>query len=52
MNYFRNAISKLYDAVSAPIATTHDALPERLQSVRDTATLLSNRTKKNLGMVR
>ena len=46
MNYFRNTISKLYDAVSAPVAGTCDALAERLQSVRDTVTLLYNRTKE------
>ena len=49
MNYFRNAISKLYDAVSAPVASTRDALAERLQSVRDTVTSLYNRTKEKLG---
>ena len=49
MNYFRNAISKLYDAVRAPVATTRDALAQRLQSVRDTVTLLYNRTKERLG---
>ena len=32
----RNTISKLYKAVSAPVATTRDALTERLQSVRET----------------
>ena len=40
MNYFKNAISKLYEAVSAPVAATRDALAERLQSVRETAALL------------
>ena len=40
ISYFRNAISKLYDAVSAPVAATQDALAERPQSVRDTVTLL------------
>ena len=49
MNYFRNSISKLYDAVSAPVATTHDALAERLQSVRDTVSLLYRKTKERLG---
>ena len=41
MNTFlRNAISKLYNAVSAHVEVTRDALAERLQSVRDTASLL------------
>ena len=49
MNYFRNAISKLYDAISAPVASTRDALAERLQSVRDTISSLYKRTKEKLG---
>ena len=49
MNYFRNAIAKLYDAVSAPVASTHDALVERMQSVFDTVTFLYNRTREKLG---
>ena len=48
MNYFRNALSKLYDAVSAPVAATHNGLTERLQTLRDTVSLLYNRTKKKL----
>ena len=40
MNLFlRNSISKLYNAES-PVAATRDALAERPQSVRDTASLL------------
>ena len=50
MNTFlRNTISKLYNAVSAPVAATQDALAERLQSVRDTASLLYNRMMENMG---
>ena len=38
MNTFlRNSISKIYNAVSAPVGATRDALAERLQSIRDTA---------------
>ena len=48
-NWMRNQISKLYSAVSAPVAATHDALTERLQSVRDTASLLYNRMMNNIG---
>ena len=50
MNTFlRNTISKLYNAVSAPVAATPDALAERLQSVRETTSLLYNRMMKNMG---
>ena len=49
MSWFRNTITDLYNAVSAPVAVTHDALPERLQSVRDTASLLYNRTMHHIG---
>ena len=44
MSWFRNTITNLYNAVSAPVAATRDALSERLQSVHDTASLLYNRT--------
>ena len=50
MNTFlRNTISKLYNAVSAPVAATRDALAERLQSVRETTSLLYNRMMENMG---
>ena len=49
MNTFlRNTISELYNAVSAPVAATQDALTERLQSVRETASLLYNRMVENM----
>ena len=44
----RNTISKLYNAVSAPVTATRDALAERLQSVRETASLLYNRMMENI----
>ena len=44
-----NWINKLYNAVSAPVAATRDALSERLQSVRDTDSLLYNRTMHYIG---
>ena len=47
----KNQISKLYNAVSAPVAASRDALAERLQSVRDTASLLYNRMMNNIGYV-
>ena len=50
MNTFlRNTISKLYNVVSAPVAATRDALAEKLQSVRDTTSLLHNRMIENMG---
>ena len=50
MNTFlRNAISKLYNVVSAPVTATRDALAERLQSVRETTSLLYNRMMENMG---
>ena len=50
MNTFsRNTISKLYNAVSAPVTATRDPLAERLQSVRDISSLLYNRMMENMG---
>ena len=50
MNTFlRNTISKLYNAVSAAVTVTRDALAERPQSVRETASLLYNRMMENMG---
>ena len=50
MNTFlRNRISKLYNAVSVPVTATRNALAERLQSVRDTASLLYNKMMENMG---
>ena len=42
-SWMRNQLTKLYNAVSAPVAATLDALAERLQSVRETASLLYNK---------
>ena len=47
--FLRNTISKLYNAVSAPVAATRDALAERLQSVCETASLLYNRMVEDTG---
>ena len=47
--FLRNTFSKLYNAVSAPVAAIRDALAERLQSVRDTTSLLYNRMMENMG---
>ena len=40
---------KLYNAVSALVAATRDALEERLQSVRETASFSYNRLMENMG---
>ena len=45
----RNTISRLYNAISEPVAATRDALAERLQSVRETTSLLYNRMMDNTG---
>ena len=47
-NWMKNQISKLYSAILAPVAATRDAVSERLQNVRDTASLLYNRTMNNI----
>ena len=39
----RNQLAKLYNTVSAPVIATRDVLAERLQGVRDTASLLHNK---------
>ena len=45
----RNQLTKLYNAVSAPVAALQDALTERLQSIHETTSLLYNRMMENLG---
>ena len=45
----KNQITDLYNAASAPVAATRDALASRLESVRETATLLHERSKQKLG---
>ena len=45
----RNQLTKLYNAVSVPVAATRDALTQRLQSVRETTNLLYNRMMENMG---
>ena len=48
-SWMRNQLTKLYNAVSAPVAATRDALAERLQSIGETASLLYNRIMENMG---
>ena len=47
-SWMRNHLAKLYNAVSVTAAATRDALAERLQSVRETASLLYNRVLENM----
>ena len=49
-SWMKNQLTKLYNAVSAPVtAAARDALAERLQCMRETASLLYNRMKDNMG---
>ena len=48
-SWIRNQLTKLYNAVSAPMAATQDALAGRLQRVHETASLLYNRMVENMG---
>ena len=48
-SFLRNKISKLYNAISASVTATRDALAERLQSVHDITSLLYNRMMENMG---
>ena len=45
----KNQLTKLYNAVSAPMTATRNALAKRLQSVRDITYLLYNRVMENMG---
>ena len=47
-SWIRNQLAKLYNAVSAPVAATRDTLAERLQGVRETASLLYNKIMDNI----
>ena len=46
--FWRNTISKLYNAVSAPVKAARHALAERRDSIRETAFLLYNRMMENM----
>ena len=47
-SWMRNQLAKLHNAVSVPVAATRNAVTERLQSVRETASLLYNKMMKNM----
>ena len=46
--FLRNTISKFYNTVSAPVTAMRDALAGRLESIRETASLLYNRMMENM----
>ena len=48
-NFLRNAITSLYNTVSAPVAATHAALATRLNTVKDGVSLLYQNLKKKFG---
>ena len=45
----RNQLTKLYNAVSAPVTATREAIVERLQGIRETISFLYNRMMENIG---
>ena len=47
-SWMRNQLTKLYNALSAPVVATQDALAEKLQSVCETASLLYNEMMENM----
>ena len=47
-SWMRNQIANLYNAISAPVAATQDRPTERLQSARNTASLLYNSMMNNI----
>lgn len=47
-SWMRAQLTKLYNAASTPVAETRDALEERLQSVRESASLLYNRVMQDI----
>ena len=48
-SWFRKKITDLYNAVSAPVVGTRDALADRLQSIRESVALLYKKAKEKLG---
>ena len=48
IGYFRNAMSKLYDAISAPVAASRDALSARLENIRKSVAFHYNKAKNQV----
>ena len=48
-SWTRNQLAKLYNALSAPLAATRDALVEKLESICETAGLLYTKMMDNMG---
>ena len=49
ISWMNNQLTKLYNAVSAPVAARRDPPPKMLQSIPETTSLLDNRMMKNMG---
>lgn len=47
-SWMRAQLTKLYNSASTHVAETRDALEERLQSVRESASLLYNREMQDI----
>ena len=47
-SWMRNQVVYYYNAISPPMTATHDALPERLQSVCEADSLLYNWRMSNI----
>ena len=46
--FLRNTISKLCNVVATPVTATRDALAERLERIRKTASVLYKRMMENM----
>ena len=46
--FLRNTISKLYNVVATSVTATRDALAERLERIRKTASVLYKRMMENM----
>ena len=49
IGWMKNELTKLYNAVSASVAATRDALTERMKNVRENTSLLYNIKMDNMG---
>ena len=49
IGWMKNELTKLYNAVSASVAATRDALTERMKNVRENTSLLYNIMMDNMG---
>ena len=49
IGWMKNELTKLYNAVSASVAATRDAITERMKNVRENTSLLYNIKMDNMG---